>query len=143
MLGLSLLTLFPIVCQSLAALPTSGVTSSSSAAAGQTFDYIVVGGGLAGVTVAARLAENPASTVLVVEAGGDNRNDPRVFDIYTFGQAFGSDLDWNWAADQGKHIPGCVFSGILFCGVRVLMWGVVGRRSGEAPRSTALHTPAV
>jgi choline dehydrogenase len=83
----------------------SGVTSNSSAAAGQTFDYIVVGGGLAGITVAARLTENPAITVLLVEAGADDRTDPRVYDIYTYGQAFGSDLDWNYPADQGRHIP--------------------------------------
>jgi len=87
-------------------LSTFGVTSNSSAATGKTFDYIVVGAGLAGITVAARLAENPAITVLLVEAGADNRDDPRVYDIYTYGEAFGSDLDWNWPADQGRHIPG-------------------------------------
>jgi len=84
---------------------SSGVTSNPSAAAGKTFDYIVVGGGLAGITVAARLTENPAITVLLVEAGADDRTDPRVYDIYTYGQAFGSNLDWNYPADQGRHIP--------------------------------------
>jgi choline dehydrogenase len=84
----------------------SGVTSDASTASGQTFDYIVVGGGLTGVTVAARLAENPGVTILLVEAGGDDRTDPRVFDIYNYGQAFGSELDWSWPADQGRHIPG-------------------------------------
>jgi ABC-type sugar transport system permease subunit len=44
--------------------------------------------------------------VLPVEAGADNRNDPRVFDIYNYGQAFGSELDWNWPADQGRHVYG-------------------------------------
>lgn len=34
-----------------------------------TFDYIVVGGGTAGLTIATRLAENPAVSVAVVEAG--------------------------------------------------------------------------
>ena len=91
-------------------IKVSGVTSSSAAAAGRTFDYIVVGAGLAGTTVAARLTENSAVTVLLVEAGADNRNDPRVYDIYNYGQAFGSDLDWNWPADQGRNIPGCVLN---------------------------------
>ena len=35
-----------------------------------TFDYVVVGGGTAGLTLAARLAENSSSTVAVIEAGG-------------------------------------------------------------------------
>ncbi|KAF8154930.1 hypothetical protein B0H34DRAFT_783908 [Crassisporium funariophilum] len=84
----------------------SGVTTSASAANGQTFDYIVIGAGLTGTTVAARLAEDPTVTVLLVEAGADNRNDPRVYDIYRYGEAFNSELTWSWPADQGKSILG-------------------------------------
>ncbi|KAJ3927900.1 MAG: glucose oxidase [Lentinula lateritia] len=69
-------------------------------------DYIVVGGGLAGTTVAARLAENYEVTVLLVEAGSDNRTDKIVYDIYAYSQAFGTDLDWAWPTDQGKTIRG-------------------------------------
>ena len=36
----------------------------------QTFDYVVVGGGTAGLTIASRLAENPSLSVAVIEAGG-------------------------------------------------------------------------
>lgn len=35
-----------------------------------SFDYIIVGGGTAGLTIASRLAENYALSVAVVEAGG-------------------------------------------------------------------------
>ena len=35
----------------------------------QDFDFIVVGGGTAGCTVAGRLAENPKVSVLLIEAG--------------------------------------------------------------------------
>ena len=35
-----------------------------------TFDYIVVGGGTAGLTIASRLAADPSITVAVIEAGG-------------------------------------------------------------------------
>ena len=34
------------------------------------FDYIVVGGGNAGLTLAARLSETPTTRVAVIEAGG-------------------------------------------------------------------------
>lgn len=43
-----------------------------------TFDYVMVGGGTAGLTVATRLAEDPTISVAVIEAGGfyeiDNGN---------------------------------------------------------------------
>ena len=35
----------------------------------RTFDYVVVGGGTAGLAVAARLSEDPSKNVAVVEAG--------------------------------------------------------------------------
>ena len=35
-----------------------------------SFDYVVVGGGTAGLTIASRLAKNPAISVAVIEAGG-------------------------------------------------------------------------
>lgn len=42
---------------------------------GAHFDFIVVGGGTAGNTVAGRLAENPNVTVLVIEAGVGNSHE--------------------------------------------------------------------
>ncbi|KAJ7896341.1 hypothetical protein B0H14DRAFT_500451 [Mycena olivaceomarginata] len=84
----------------------SGVTYSSVGINGSTFDYIVVGGGLTGMTVAARLAENPAMTVLLIEAGEDDRTNPEIYDIYAYSQAFGGPMDWAWTAEQGKVIHG-------------------------------------
>lgn len=89
---------------------TSGITTSPSAADNQTFDYIVVGGGLTGTTVAARLTEDPGISVLVIEAGSDDREDPRIYDIYTYGQFTGTELDWAWPTVEGRVIKGYVYS---------------------------------
>lgn len=85
---------------------SAGVTAAPGDVNGQTFDYIVVGAGLAGTTVAARLAEDAGVSVLLIEAGADDREDPRVYDIYAYSQSFGTELDWAWDTDQGRVMRG-------------------------------------
>jgi choline dehydrogenase-like flavoprotein len=44
----------------------------------QSYDYLVVGGGTAGLCVAARLSENPDVKVGVIEGGANRMDDPNV-----------------------------------------------------------------
>ena len=68
------------------------------------YDYIVVGGGTAGLTVAARLAEEPSISVAVIEAGGFYETDDgniSVIPAYDVWYAGASPLDTNPAVDWG------------------------------------------
>lgn len=42
------------------------------------FDFVVIGGGTSGLVLTSRLTEDPNTTVLVIEAGKDHTDDPRV-----------------------------------------------------------------
>src|SRR5690242_4679831 len=99
LLGAVLQVLPAVVYAATGSQTPSGVSGNPLDASNRTFDYIIVGGGLTGLTIAARLSENPRMTVLVIEAGGDSRNDPRVYDLYNSQLVFGSDLDWAWPVD--------------------------------------------
>lgn len=84
----------------------SGITSDPAVASGKTFDYIIIGVGTAGTTVAARLAEDPTLTILMIEVGGDHRTNPDVFNLSSQFNLMGGPLDWAWPAEQGKVIHG-------------------------------------
>jgi hypothetical protein len=56
----------------------SVVTDDIHVASTRTYTHIVVGCGLAGMTVAARLSEKVNNKVLCIEAGNDTRKDPLV-----------------------------------------------------------------
>ncbi|KAL2042835.1 hypothetical protein N7G274_004595 [Stereocaulon virgatum] len=84
---LNILLLLSIVCTHSSAVPASRrsqqvippiLGSSFGVPGNASFDYVIVGGGTAGLTIAAKLASNPSVSVAVIEAGGfyelDNGN---------------------------------------------------------------------
>ena len=69
-------------------VPWSGTYESSSPITdgtkvnGQTYDYIIAGGGLSGTVLASRLAENGDRTVLLIEAGHSAEEDPVIYRMF-------------------------------------------------------------
>ena len=60
------------------------------------FDYLIVGGGTAGLVLASRLTENLRITVGVLEAGPAVLDSPAIRVPGRYGETLGTDLDWQF-----------------------------------------------
>ena len=60
------------------------------------FDYVIAGGGTAGCVVAARLSEDPAVTVCLLEAGPSDVDDPRILRLEDWMYLLDSGYDWDY-----------------------------------------------
>ena len=73
--------------------------------ASSAYDFIIVGGGIAGATLASRLhQELPNHSILLIEAGPEVSDHPLVTDIRNAGRLVGSELDWNFSTVPQKHL---------------------------------------
>ncbi|KAF8574065.1 GMC oxidoreductase, partial [Ramaria rubella] len=60
-------------------------------------DFVIIGGGTAGLTVANRLTENPEYSVLVLEAGVSNEGVTDSIVPFLLGNLFGNTIfNWNY-----------------------------------------------
>ena len=62
------------------------------------FDYVILGGGTAGLVIADRLSENPNVTVAIVEAGNFERTNPNVTNPTALGLATHTHVDWQYVS---------------------------------------------
>ena len=74
--------------------------------ASASYDYVIVGGGTAGMVLANRLSADLTTTVLVVEAGTDQRNNPAVTNAGGFGQALRTAVDWTYYSVPQTQMAG-------------------------------------
>lgn len=98
------------------------VTNDTSVAASRTFDYVIVGAGLTGITVGNKLSENGFST-LIIEAGPDPRWN---YKIYNAEDRVQHDPYCNWlypAYDEdGSLFPWTIDSGACIGGSTSSRW---------------------
>ena len=72
----------------------------------KSYDYVIVGAGSAGCTLADRLSEDPTTTVLVLEAGGWDR-DPWIHIPLGWGKILQKRLhDWMYFSEPEPHADG-------------------------------------
>ncbi|KAJ5020134.1 Dehydrogenase citC [Colletotrichum sp. SAR 10_99] len=76
-----------------------------------SYDYIVVGGGTAGVAVAARLSESlPDSKILLIEAGPEAWDEPKINVPGMKGSTLATKYDWNFTTVAQTNVNNRVFS---------------------------------
>ena len=72
---------------------------------GDSYDYVIVGAGTAGCVLAARLTEDPNTSVLLLEAGGPDRN-RKIHVPAAFPKLFKTGHDWNYETQPQENLDG-------------------------------------
>ncbi|KAI1352214.1 aryl-alcohol dehydrogenase [Xylaria sp. FL0043] len=75
-----------------------------------TYDFVIVGGGTAGLVLASRLSEDATQRILVLEAGKDHTEDPRIKIPAMYASMLKSDVDWDFESVNqlglnGRKVP--------------------------------------
>ncbi|KAK2760407.1 hypothetical protein FQN54_002477 [Arachnomyces sp. PD_36] len=79
--------------------------TSFSPIEGKEFDYIIAGGGTAGLVLASRLTEDPDCSVLVVEAGANRKDDPAILTPGMAMSLWGNPMyDWEYFSEPQTHL---------------------------------------
>lgn len=73
---------------------------------GETWDYVIVGGGSAGCVLAARLSEDPDTSVLLLEAGPEDRSMWLRMPAGVSRVVWGTRFSWAFTSEPEPHLGG-------------------------------------
>lgn len=72
----------------------------------EVYDYVIVGGGVAGMVLAEGISSNPDLKVLLLEAGPDGTDSPLINTPGFAGQLVGSQYAWNYSTTPQPTLDG-------------------------------------
>ncbi|KAI1134208.1 oxidoreductase [Hypoxylon sp. FL0543] len=78
--------------------------------ASTTHDFVIVGGGTAGIVLGTRLSEITTQRVLVLEAGADHSDDLQVKVPALYLSLLGTELDWSFVTERQPSLNGRVIT---------------------------------
>lgn len=84
----------------------ASAAAASSADHDNAADYVIIGGGVAGLVLAERLSADLKTTVELFEAGPDPTGDPSVFTPFLAGTLQGSKYSWNFTSQPDPNLNG-------------------------------------
>ncbi|KAI1789716.1 GMC oxidoreductase [Ganoderma leucocontextum] len=88
----------------------SNIVSEHDRQTWNSYDYVVVGGGTAGCILAARLSEDPNTTVLLLEAGKSHEGNFFARIPLLFASLVDSEADWAYRTTPQRHLDGSIVS---------------------------------
>lgn len=96
------------------------------------YDYVIIGGGTAGLVLASRLTEDPAINVAIIEAGEKNFDDPQINIPGLMNTLYGDKkYDWDFHTTPQKYLNN-----------RVLAWPRGRILGGSSAINFLMHTHA-
>ncbi|KAF2485823.1 GMC oxidoreductase [Neohortaea acidophila] len=104
-----ILTALVFTTSAILAAPLSSRTGNIVTQASGSYDFVIVGGGLAGLVLGARISENPNLSVLVLEAGSDGEAYKTQIDtpgLAYYGDLWSGPLNWKYYTTPQSELNG-------------------------------------